>query len=164
MINYYNNAKYLLAIVVIIIATNTTAEQLIETDGHVVTKEDYEEVVVERTENKHSIDQSNLFEENLYKLIQINHGKVLFMCNEQQYGYPKRFGINTDNGWTCDFIISKHDRFRGPLDDHGSIEYQLMNIGDESIILRYKSEFNHNSFGNNKLTIDEGTVEVKYRQ
>jgi len=175
MLNLFSSAKKLSIIYIITIVANVNAEELITPQGRIVESKLPQTRIleselpqagimsVEKTRNKSSVEQSKLFENNLHKLVKIDPDKVLFMCIEQEYGFRKYFGINTDNGWTCDFILGKGDKFSGPLDDHGSIKYQLTNIGDDSITVRYESEFDHSSFGENKITVDEGTVKLEYR-
>lgn len=166
MLNAVACTKYFLVIFIITLSPYIKAEDLIEPQGQVLTRDDYEKHIakIEKTENKYVKEETALFNENIKKLIKMEQDKVLFMCVEQEYGYTKRFGIDTTNGWTCDFIIGLNDKFKGPLDDHGSTEYQLINIGTDSVTVKYKSEFHHGSFGENKTTIDEGAVEIQYRE
>jgi hypothetical protein len=145
-----------IAFLTIMIAMNISAEEAV-VSGRVLTTSDYEPVIVEKTESKSKQEQSVFFETHLVKLTKLDQDKILFRTDG-------RIGMNTENGWTTDFIIGENDKFRMPPDDHGSTVYQLESLGDESITVHYKSDFNHSSFGDNRQTIDEGTFEVEYRQ
>lgn len=163
MLNLVTYLKFLPIIFIFVFCSIIQAEELIEADGVVVmTKKDM--VKIEKSDNRNLKEETKLFNENIKKLVKVEENKILFMCVEQEYGYKKRFVMKTENGWTCDFILGLNEKFRGPLDNHGSTEYQLINIGTESVTIKYKSEFDHRSFGENKKTVDEGSVEVKYRE
>ena len=151
-----NCYKNILAITAITLSMNTVAEeQNAEVKVRTLSLED--QIKIENTENKNQSWVSDFFERNLNKLIRLDENKILFMSN----GWV---GINSENGWMIDFVLGANDKFRKTPDDHGSTEYQLINIGDESVTIRYKSEFYHSSFGDNKKSIDEGTIEINYKK
>jgi hypothetical protein len=154
--NNHQICRSLTAVIFITLACNALAEEvLIEAQGRVLSKSDFPKI--EKTENKSKDAESKFFNTHLKKLIRLDQDKIIFSTDG-------RIGIGTDNGWTTDFILGLNDKFRPTMDDHGSTEYQLVNIGDKSITIHYKSEFNHSSFGKNKITIDEGTFEAAYKE
>ncbi|GEM_PF-3423904 len=50
------------------------------------------------------------------------------------------------------------------MDDHESIVYQFIDIGPDTVTIKFKSEFNHGSFGEDKTTIDKESIKILYRQ
>ncbi|MBT7952642.1 MAG: hypothetical protein HN764_13520 [Gammaproteobacteria bacterium] len=155
--NSYWNSRSLTALILITLTCNALAEEvLIEAQGRPLTKSEYPPKI-ERTENTSKLAESKFFNAHLKKLIRFEQDKTLISTDG-------RIGVNSDNGWTTVFVIGINDKFRPTIDDHGSTEYQLVKIGDKSVTIRYKSEFNHNSFGKNLITIDEGTFEAAYKE
>lgn len=159
MLHLYKNA---LLIALTTFATQAMADELIEADGRVLTagelvSSDNNSPLIERTENKDQAGNTKFFNYNLKKLIRLDEEKIRIMSNG-------RFGIDVrENGWTSDFIIKNNQKFKAAMDSHGATEYQLINISEESVTIKYTSEFDHSSFGHDKITIDEGTIEINYK-
>ncbi len=154
--------KKTLLIALTAFATQTMADELIEAEVGVLTagelvSSDNNSPLIERTENKDQAGYTKSFNYDLKRLIRLEENKILIMSNGG-------LGINvSENGWTNDFIIKNNQKFKAAMDDHGATEYQLINIGEESVTIKYTSEFDHSSFGHDKITIDEGTIEINYK-
>ncbi|MDX1518565.1 MAG: hypothetical protein R3318_00480 [Gammaproteobacteria bacterium] len=136
---------------------------IITTDGHVISpdsiilKESTEskEPSVERSVNKNAESIRKFVNHHLKRLERLDDDNVLFMFNSIYF-------VKTENGFKSEFVLAVNDKF-GNMDDHGHTEVQLLEINEDSVRLGYKSEFDHRSFANDKITIDEGTFELNYR-
>jgi hypothetical protein len=49
-------------------------------------------------------------------------------------------------------------------DHHGSITFTVKKIGPDGIVIEYQNRFDARSFGENKVMIDEGEIELPYRK
>ena len=65
-------------------------------------------------------------------------------------------------GKAKDFLWSKSVKLFKP-DDHSQNEFWIQEIQEEGVVIKYKSQFDHRSFGKNLITIDEGTLKLKWK-
>lgn len=119
---------------------------LIIAQGHPINIEDEEKI--EKTENKDKQWHHDFFQKHVTRLTPLTANKLLFMSD----------------GWNKDLVLRENDKIHKTIDDHGSNEYTLDQIGNDSAIVHYRSEFSHHSFGDNKTTIDEGSFEINYQE
>ncbi len=156
--NIHQTIKKLSLLIFINISGIATAEEeLIEAEGRIIDITEYKGPEIEKTENKSKEARTEYFKTSLKKLIRFNEDKVIFSTD-------RHYGVKTDNGRTNDFILGVNGKFKSAPDNHSHTDYQLVHIGDKSVTIHYKSEFDHRSFGKNKISIDEGTFEVDYKE
>ena len=61
------------------------------------------------------------------------------------------------------FTLSVGQAFDKP-DDHGVTTLTVKRVGPAGIVLRYQHRFNETDFGANKVSIDEGAIELPYKR
>ena len=62
-----------------------------------------------------------------------------------------------------EFVLGVGDTLRTPPDNHALATFQVDSVNDQGITFRYRAEFDHNSFGKNRVTVDRGTVLVPWK-
>jgi len=128
---------------------------LISANGRIL--DSRSEPVLETTKDKKNEETKRFFLSHLNRLILIGDDKILI-------GSDGRFGMDTQFGWTNDFVISVGKQFASAPDNHGSTMYTLKEILEDKIRITYRAEFHHGSFGINKISVDEGTIEIAYKE
>ena len=107
----------------------------------------------ENTKNKNAERHKQFFLESMIK-IKYHADSIYFESKD-----PHRQNEELKNKFT----LRKNDSFILMRDKHGSTKCELLNFDEKSLTVGYASEFNHSSFGKNKITKDTGIIKLEYK-
>lgn len=72
------------------------------------------------------------------------------------------FSLVVDREYRSDFTLEEGQPFNSGPDDHSFTKYLLKAVGADGVTIQYESEFDHRSFGPDKITIDRGTFKLLF--
>jgi hypothetical protein len=111
---------------------------------------------IERTFGKHKIETENYLNSHILS--------ILFSSKKVSFIFDGKLGVQDSSGtWQNEFILGKGEKFQSQLDHHASISFELMQVHPSSAVLKYSSKFDHRPFGKNLVTIDEGEIEIPFK-
>lgn len=111
---------------------------------------------VEKTQGKHKAEIQIFLDAHL-TLIKPDINSVFF-------GSDGVVGIQDVKGvWQKEFVLKQGDTFLTQPDEHASSTFEVAQIKPESVVLKYTSTFDHSSFGKKVISIDEGEIEIQYK-
>lgn len=85
-------------------------------------------------------------------------GKVRFMTDGS-------LGIgNWGDSWQSEFALGVGEKFQTQPDHHSSSSFEVRGISVKGIVVKYQTKFDHQSFGKDLITIDEGEIEISYKE
>lgn len=123
------------------------------------------ETPTEKTQNKEKAWVENFLNEQLIELSTYkpdSHKAVVFVRSKGRLQKEVYFGEPGIRSSSPIFVLYDNEPCMVP-DHHGRLLFQVSKIKEESVVFHYTSSFNHNSFGKNLITTDEGEVEIKLR-
>ncbi|MGZ8217195.1 hypothetical protein [Methylomagnum sp.] len=65
--------------------------------------------------------------------------------------------------WRSEFLLGEGERFMARPHRHGNAIYEVRQINEESIVIRYKTDFDSRSFGKDFISSDTGEVAIPYK-
>lgn len=61
------------------------------------------------------------------------------------------------------FNITAGSKFKSQPDHHSSLKFEVLKVDLEGVTLKYESQFDHRSFGKDKISIDTGEIKLPYQ-
>ncbi len=71
--------------------------------------------------------------------------------------------IVRDSATNPSFDVTAGSKFRAQPDHHSSLNFEVLKVDSEGVTLKYASQFDHRSFGKDKISIDTGKIKLPYR-
>ena len=112
---------------------------------------------VEKTVGKNQIGMEDYLNAHFITVVP-DSGKVRFMTDGS-------LGIgNWGNSWQSEFSLGVGEKFQARPDHHLSSSFEVRGIGMKGVVLKYQTKFDQRSFGKNLISIDEGEIEISYKE
>ena len=112
---------------------------------------------VENTTGKEQRWFEDFFKRHII-FVSYQDGKVHFVSDGAFGARSEGFSLDED------FYVTEGDVFYKVADHHAAAEFTVGAIDAARVILKYKSTFDHRSFGPNLITNDTGEVELEYKK